>query len=637
MAFSFFLVPFVALLTIGAAFSTPLECQPASVVPNWPTYHVMNAVGKGPPFPTGCSPVPRTDLCVEHLNDANAIFEYKGVYHVMNQGGFQVNGTGKVNWTHAVSNDLVRWYRVEDSIPHGIQGACDGTASFPGGPEGSAPVIMWGPDCADGTGFPHYESESGLKDYPRAAVARPADPTSPHLIKWVKGPSNVSFTNGSTQTEPCSFPGKVWKSEVGEYYNMLCSPHWTGNWGGSWARYTSTDASLQTWTLADPLFIIHDSGSPPFGWHIDAASGAMFNPIPNAAAGGPTHMINGVTGQAFWLGSYDPKTEKFTIGNQDQLQWLDIGGGGGGFSGGAAHWAATSNSFKTRPASADNRLLWSAWVSSGGRGNPNVLSLVRELSWDAAASVLTSFPVPEYVTLHNNTYAKDLHLGPILPGTTKALAIPAGGAGGALDLQISFDISKAAPTDSFSHFGVALRAPAVGIDGAAQNVWFVVGPARSKGVRQVWVAGVMNGPGPPLPPKPYPCHRNVCPSNATMVYPHETLGEEMPRGVLCGVKGIQYLTRALSLPSLRSLYYLLDLRVLVDRPVVEVFVMGGRIAWVHNDNTFDINNTSVHVYNHGQGKSIIATNISAYGMGCGWRDDLPPPKTIGKEAMHALK
>jgi len=134
-----------------------------------------------------------------------------------------------------------------------------------------------GPDCADGAGFP---GEVG--DYPRAAVARPLDPADPHLIKWVKGPHNVSFVNGSAASEPCSFPGKVWKSEVGDHYNMLCSPHWSGNWGGPWARYQTTDATLMSWALADPAFVEHDAGV----LHADAASGAMFNPIPNAPPGG---------------------------------------------------------------------------------------------------------------------------------------------------------------------------------------------------------------------------------------------------------------------------------------------------------------------------------------------------------------
>ena len=48
--------------------------------------------------------------------------------------------------------------------------------------------------------------------------------------------------------------------------------------------------------------------------------------------------------------------------------------------------------------------------------------------------------------------------------------------------------------------------------------------------------GHISPSGPPDLPKPYPCHRGVCPSNATQLHPGETL----------------------------------DLRILVDRPVIEV-------------------------------------------------------------------
>jgi hypothetical protein len=134
-----------------------------------------------------------------------------------------LNSTGVVNITHAVSNDLVHWFRVEDAIPRGIQGACDGTVSFPGGNVfGTKPVMLFGPDCADPDGFPHQQAvlaqqvsaTGGAKDYPRVAVAFPADPSDPHLIHWQKGPRNVSFTNGSEPSEPCSFAGKVWRSKV---------------------------------------------------------------------------------------------------------------------------------------------------------------------------------------------------------------------------------------------------------------------------------------------------------------------------------------------------------------------------------------------------------------------------------------
>ena len=203
-------------------------------------------------------------------------------------------------------------------------------------------------------------------------------------------------------------------------------------------------------------------------------------------------MINGVTGQAFWTGTYDPDSEKFEI-TSDELHWIDIGGGGGGFSGGAAHWAATSNSFASRPKTADNRLFWVAWVSAAGRGNTNTLSLVRQISWDNTARRLVSYPVPEYKALRNATIVAPMSLGILPPGKTKTLPIPAQ-AGGALDLLVSFDLSKVGATNSVSKFGVAARAPAVGVHGAAQNVWFEVGPADADtGVRNVTVAGIMNG------------------------------------------------------------------------------------------------------------------------------------------------
>merc|ERR550514_541110 len=84
-----------------------------------------------------------------HLNDANAIFEYNGIYHAMCQGK-EPKTQGIVNWTHAVSNDLVRWYRVADALDShnswDARGACDGTASFP--EKNAPPIIMYSPDCS---------------------------------------------------------------------------------------------------------------------------------------------------------------------------------------------------------------------------------------------------------------------------------------------------------------------------------------------------------------------------------------------------------------------------------------------------------------------------------------------------------
>jgi hypothetical protein len=165
------------------------------------------------------------------------------------------------------------------------------------------------------------------------------------------------------------------------------------------------------------------------------------------------------------------------------------------------------------------------------------------------------------------------------------------GAGGALDLHVSFDLDAQPKSEPVSKFGVAVRAARNSTVGAAQNVWFEVSAADpSSGIRNVTVGGFMNGPEYPVP-KPYPCHRNVCPSNVTQLFPGETL----------------------------------DVRILVDRPVVEVFVLGGRIAFVHQDLGYSQSMTAVHVYNEGA-RAVKATNVSAHGMSCGWLTDMPVPK-----------
>lgn len=96
----------VVSCTLAAAL---LECQRASVQSTWPTYHVVNNVTNVIVCKNGhCA----WRLVMEPLNDANAIFEYKGLYHAMNQAG---GG----NWTYTISNDLVSWYRVRDALGRG--------------------------------------------------------------------------------------------------------------------------------------------------------------------------------------------------------------------------------------------------------------------------------------------------------------------------------------------------------------------------------------------------------------------------------------------------------------------------------------------------------------------------------------
>ena len=61
----------------GCPDNIPALCQPAASKPNWPTFHLMDNVTR----------LKDGRLSVEGLNDMNAIFFHRGLYHVMNQAG----------------------------------------------------------------------------------------------------------------------------------------------------------------------------------------------------------------------------------------------------------------------------------------------------------------------------------------------------------------------------------------------------------------------------------------------------------------------------------------------------------------------------------------------------------------------
>ena len=62
----------------------------------------------------------------------------------------------------------------------------------------------------------------------------------------------------------------------------------------------------------------------------------------------------------------------------------------------------------------------------------------------------------------------------------------------------------------------------------------------------------------------------------------------------------------------------LDIRIYVDRPVVEFYINGGRSAYTHASADFSMNNTAVRLFNRGTASPIEASNITVHGMGCGW-------------------
>ena len=126
--------------------------------------------------------------------------------------------------------------------------------------------------------------------------------------------------------------------------------------------------------------------------------------------------------------------------------------------------------------------------------------------------------------------------GPVAPGALATLPLPAG-AGGSADVLLSFELTGT----SGSGFGIAVRAPPRAYAGVAAVTMTVdhVGTPDAAGSRTVSVSF--------LTPNPKADHDSN--ANATVL---------LLRGET------------------------LDVRVLVDKSVVEVFLMGGRAAYVQH-------------------------------------------------------
>ena len=64
--------------------------------------------------------------------------------------------------------------------------------------------------------------------------------------------------------------------------------------------------------------------------------------------------------------------------------------------------------------------------------------------------------------------------------------------------------------------------------------------------------------------------------------------------------------------------------MLVDRPVVEIFVNRGRAAFTASDGGFLPSRAGAALFN--RGGTVVSTSVAAYGMGCGWTKTKPVPK-----------
>ena len=205
-------------------------------------------------------------------------------------GGICAGGkVGAHAFSHLVSADGAHWRRLPDALVplnsssyDGADGDCDGTVSFPAG---IGPVIMWGADCGRGKWPPPESGSDGAgstvgepqtRDYPRVAMAMAANATDPLLERWVKSTANpIAWAD---PTRPCSFPGRVWRSDAGgeRHWSMVCTGATSAgpkaNDQGPWYRMSTTDPTLHgPWKLADAAFVkvapntvVGSIGSPNF-------------------------------------------------------------------------------------------------------------------------------------------------------------------------------------------------------------------------------------------------------------------------------------------------------------------------------------------------------------------------------------
>jgi len=423
----------------------PEECQAKDGIhQHQPQFHVIAPMFKRPNV---------THTWPGGVNDANAMFQHHGVFHMMHQcdggppgvpcgGGWEGPNTRKKpgeqtyfhSWGHVISKDLAHWHRVADALvpnetnfEHGAD--CDGTVSFLG--DSIGPVAMYGPGC----GWKKEMSDGGgggdsLGDAAFIGTAFPvASSSDSELIQWAKRPDQaVTWSPGSP---PCSFAGTVWRINT-TLLSMVCTD------GKTRARYTTTASNVSTsfglegpWTLVDSAF-----GG---GGAIGGESGPSFLPLPSPKKGEPTHIISAGSGSFYALATFDTATEKLNATSFDTLDF------------GALAWTAAG-------LADDGRILLAGWVRSGSdpvadaSGCPEVKgitvcgveceSIVRVLTYEATTNALLAYPPAEIATLRNASLYAGKEIKLKASGVATALGPLPRGTGSAIDVMLEVDMTS---------------------------------------------------------------------------------------------------------------------------------------------------------------------------------------------------
>ena len=349
--------------------------------------------------------------------DVNALFEYAGVWHLMQQ--WHMRPQTAVG--HAVSTDLLRWTRVADALSAGAaadEQCFDGSASLVVDKPGSnpRPMLMIDGGCGlKGNGTQPCMESSGNST--GGVIAFPDDLGDPNLTRWRK--------QGPTIFEGCynsAGPSPVWYNKARSTHNLIAIHSQFGE-----ARFEATDSSLTRWKMADSAFTnLHGGGGQL--WHelpptVEGASGPRW----------PTHILqaNNAAGDGrptFLMGVYDPVYETFT--NATLPVALDLGHG--------VAYGQLSHS------TTDRRVLHVSWLMDLKRtthpcNTSGQLTSFRDVRFDPRLGMLVELPIAEYLTLRR---ARVVNTSVLLRADQPPARIYTGGCNGGVDLELSVAIGR---------------------------------------------------------------------------------------------------------------------------------------------------------------------------------------------------
>ena len=474
-----------------------------------------------------------------------------------------MNQAGGGNWTHAVSNDLVHWKHIVDALGRSSLNNWDEQGPCDG--TASFPVLG---GVYDGTVPVIMYGPDCSKPLKPGGSLGVGSGDAPRVEPATPGDPSDPYLRSWIKTPggPVTFTGTPcsFPGRVWKSKNKLAGkPYWNMICG-----YDGSADHRHT----DGVWARYTSSDPKLmSWQLADASFAKGAPkgAPKADAGALFHKIPGAPagGPQFMINSNTGSN--FYLGSYDsKKETMAIETPLNVLdSGKTFHWAASGNDGPD-PETDTGRLLIVAWLAT----RPSAISLVRSVTYDAKTKQLVSNPVAEYIKLHNATFAKNTAFSSIDGGAKVTLPVPAA-AGGALDLFVSFDTSTW--QNAHKDFGVTVR--------SNMSLTFSITAPDAAGTRV---------------------------ASGTMLEIRDTRKEGIKFEMVKVLKGET-----------------LDVRMLVDRPIIEVFIQGGRAAAVVQA-PFSPTATAVEIFNDGPLPIYGVKNVSAFSMGCGWLGEgapLPEP------------